>query len=161
MRIGFGYDVHQLVEDRKLIIGGVDIPFEKGLLGHSDADVLVHSIMDSILGALSLGDIGKHFPDTDNEYKDISSIELLSRVYNIMDTAGYNIGNIDATIVAQRPKIAPYIDSMKKIIAETLHMSLEDINIKATTTEWLGFVGREEGISSYSVCIINKIDIIS
>jgi 2-C-methyl-D-erythritol 2,4-cyclodiphosphate synthase len=156
LRIGFGYDVHQLVEDRELIIGGIQIPFEKGLLGHSDADVLVHAIMDSILGALALGDIGKHFPDTDNQYKDISSIELLSRVYRIMEKAGYNIGNIDATIVAQRPKIAPYIESMRKMVSDTLHMSIGDINIKATTTEWLGFVGREEGISSYSVCIINK-----
>ena len=156
MRIGFGYDVHQLVEDRKLIIGGIKIPFEKGLLGHSDADVLVHAIMDSILGALALGDIGKHFPDTDNEYKDISSIELLSRVYNMMYESGYTIGNIDATIVAQRPKIAPYIEAMRKMVSDTLHMSIDDINIKATTTEWLGFVGREEGISSYSVCIINK-----
>lgn len=156
MRIGFGYDVHQLVEDRKLIIGGIKIPFEKGLLGHSDADVLVHAIMDSILGALALGDIGKHFPDTDNEYKDISSIELLSRVYNIMYESGYSIGNIDATIVAQRPKIAPYIEAMRKMVSDTLHMSIDDINVKATTTEWLGFVGREEGISSYSVCIINK-----
>lgn len=156
MRIGFGYDVHQLVEDRKLIIGGIEIPFEKGLLGHSDADVLVHAIMDSILGALALGDIGKHFPDTDNEYKDISSIELLSRVYNMMYESGYTIGNIDATIVAQRPKIAPYIGAMRKMVSDTLHVSIDDINIKATTTEWLGFVGREEGISSYSVCIINK-----
>lgn len=156
MRIGFGYDVHQLVEDRELIIGGIKIPFEKGLLGHSDADVLVHAIMDSILGALALGDIGKHFPDTDNQYKDISSIELLSRVYRIMEESGYSIGNIDATIVAQRPKIAPYIESMRKMVSDTLHMSIDDINIKATTTEWLGFVGREEGISSYSVCIINK-----
>lgn len=156
MRIGFGYDVHQLVEDRELIIGGIKIPFEKGLLGHSDADVLVHAIMDSILGALALGDIGKHFPDTDNQYKDISSIELLSRVYRIMEKSGYSIGNIDATIVAQRPKIASYIESMRKMVSDTLHMSIDDINIKATTTEWLGFVGREEGISSYSVCIINK-----
>lgn len=156
MRIGFGYDVHQLVEDRKLIIGGIDIPFEKGLLGHSDADVLVHAIMDSILGALALGDIGKHFPDTDNKYKDISSIYLLSEVYKLVDGSDYSIGNIDATIVAQRPKIAPYIESMRKVVADTLHISIDDINIKATTTEWLGFVGREEGISSYSVCLLNE-----
>lgn len=156
MRIGFGYDVHQIVEDRKMIIGGVDIPFEKGLLGHSDADVLVHAIMDSILGALSLGDIGKHFPDTDPKYKDISSIYLLSQVYNIMDEREYVIGNIDGTIVAQRPKMAPYIEDMRKIIARTLNMSIDDINIKATTTEWLGFVGKEEGISSYSVCVLKK-----
>lgn len=157
MRIGFGYDVHQLVKDRKLIMGGVDIPFEKGLLGHSDADVLVHAIMDSILGALALGDIGKHFPDTDNKYKDISSIYLLSQVYKIMEESGYVIGNVDATVVAQRPKIAPYIESMRAIIADTLHTSIDNINIKATTTEWLGFVGREEGISSYSVSLLKRI----
>lgn len=156
MRIGFGYDVHQLVEERKLIMGGVNIPFEKGLLGHSDADVLVHAIMDSILGALAQGDIGKHFPDTDNKYKDISSIYLLSQVRELMDELDYSIGNIDATIVAQRPKIAPYIEDMRKIIADTLDTSIGNINIKATTTEWLGFVGREEGISSYSTCLLIK-----
>lgn len=156
MRIGFGYDVHQLVEERKLILGGVDIPFEKGLLGHSDADVLVHAIMDSILGALALGDIGKHFPDTDNQYKDISSVYLLSQVRVLMHKLDYNIGNIDATIVAQRPKVAPYIDNMRKIVANTLDTSIDNINIKATTTEWLGFVGREEGISSYSSCLLIK-----
>ena len=156
MRIGFGYDVHKIVKDRKMIIGGVEIPFEKGLLGHSDADVLVHAIMDSILGALALGDIGKHFPDTDPKYKDISSIYLLSEVYKLMDEKGYKIGNIDGTIVAQRPKMAGYIDDMRKIVAKTLNMHIDDINIKATTTEWLGFVGKEEGISSYSVCILKK-----
>lgn len=158
MRIGFGYDVHRLVENKKMIIGGVEIPFEKGLLGHSDADVLVHAIMDSILGALALGDIGKHFPDTDNEYKDISSIELLSRVYKLMDGKGYKIGNVDGTIVAQRPKMAGYIEDMRRAVAKTLNMHIDDINIKATTTEWLGFVGKEEGISSYSVCILKKIN---
>lgn len=156
MRIGFGYDVHQLVEGRKLILGGIDIPFEKGLLGHSDADVLIHAIMDSILGALAEGDIGKHFPDTDNKYKDISSIYLLSEVYKIMDELGYVVGNIDATVVAQRPKLAKYIESMRTKIADTLHTSIDNINIKATTTEWLGFVGREEGISSYSVSLLKK-----
>jgi 2-C-methyl-D-erythritol 2,4-cyclodiphosphate synthase len=156
MRIGFGYDVHQLVEGRKLILGGIDIPFEKGLLGHSDADVLIHAIMDSILGALAEGDIGKHFPDTDNKYKDISSIYLLSQVYKIMDELGYVVGNIDATVVAQRPKLAKYIESMRTKIADTLHTSIDNINIKATTTEWLGFVGREEGISSYSVSLLKK-----
>lgn len=156
LRIGFGYDVHKIVKDRKMIIGGVEIPFEKGLLGHSDADVLVHAIMDSILGALALGDIGKHFPDTDPKYKDISSIYLLSEVYKLMDEKGYKIGNIDGTIVAQRPKMAGYIDDMRKIVAKTLNMHIDDINIKATTTEWLGFVGKEEGISSYSVCILKK-----
>ena len=154
MRIGFGYDVHQLVEGRKLIIGGLDIPYEKGLLGHSDADVLVHSIMDSILGALALGDIGKHFPDTDGKYKDISSLLLLDRVYDTMEQSGYKIGNIDATIAAQRPKLAPYIDEMKIIIADRLKTSIENINIKATTTEKLGFEGREEGISAYSICLL-------
>lgn len=156
MRIGFGYDVHQLIEGRKLILGGIDIPFEKGLLGHSDADVLIHAIMDSILGALAEGDIGKHFPDTDNKYKDISSIYLLSQVYKIMDELGYVVGNIDATVVAQRPKLAKYIESMRTKIADTLHTSIDNINIKATTTEWLGFVGREEGISSYSVSLLKK-----
>lgn len=156
MRIGFGYDVHQLVKDRKLIIGGIDIPFEKGLLGHSDADVLVHSVMDSILGALALGDIGKHFPDTDEKYKDISSILLLSKVHELMKEHGYSIGNIDSTIAAQRPKLAPYIESMREKIANTLHTSIDNVNIKATTTEKLGFVGREEGISSYTVVLLKK-----
>lgn len=156
MKIGFGYDVHQIVEGRKMIIGGIEIPSEKGLLGHSDADVLVHAIMDSILGALALGDIGKHFPDTDMKYKDISSIYLLSEVYKLMNELGYKIGNIDGTIVAQKPKMAPYIEAMRGKIANTLNMSIEDINIKATTTEWLGFVGKEEGISSYSVCLLKK-----
>lgn len=159
MRIGFGYDVHKLVEERKLIIGGVDIPHEKGLLGHSDADVLIHAIMDSILGALALGDIGKHFPDTDEKYKDISSMDLLEKVKEIMDQEGYIIGNIDATVAAQRPKLAGFIEDMKRNIAEILDCSLGDINVKATTTEELGFVGREEGISSYSVCMLKeKID---
>ncbi len=159
MRIGFGYDVHKLVEERKLIIGGVDIPHEKGLLGHSDADVLIHAIMDSILGALALGDIGRHFPDTDEKYKDISSMDLLEKVKEIMDQEGYIIGNIDATVAAQRPKLAGFIEDMKRNIAEILDCSLGDINVKATTTEELGFVGREEGISSYSVCMLKeKID---
>ncbi|HEY8363645.1 MAG TPA: 2-C-methyl-D-erythritol 2,4-cyclodiphosphate synthase [Tissierellaceae bacterium] len=157
MRIGFGYDVHQLVEGRKLIIGGVDIPFEKGLLGHSDADVLIHAVMDSILGALALGDIGKHFPDTDDKYKDISSVYLLSQVAKLMNENGYEIGNIDAVVVAQRPKLASYIDDMRKIIAETLSTSVGNISIKATTTEYLGFEGREEGISAYSVCLLKKV----
>lgn len=156
MRIGFGYDVHQLVENRKLILGGIDIPCEKGLLGHSDADVLVHSIMDSILGALALGDIGKHFPDTDNKYKDISSILLLSKVKKIMDENGYIVGNIDATIGAEKPKLAPYIDLMREKIGDTLNTPIGNVNIKATTTEKLGFVGREEGISCYSVCLLKS-----
>ncbi|MCK9444822.1 MAG: 2-C-methyl-D-erythritol 2,4-cyclodiphosphate synthase [Tissierellaceae bacterium] len=156
MRIGFGYDVHQLAENRKLIIGGVHIPYDKGLSGHSDADVLVHAIMDSILGALALGDIGKHFPDTDMKYKDISSIYLLSKVREIMDNSGYEIGNIDATIGAQRPKLSSYIDSMREIIGDTLKTASNNINVKATTTEHLGFVGREEGISAYAVCLLQK-----
>jgi 2-C-methyl-D-erythritol 2,4-cyclodiphosphate synthase len=154
MKIGIGYDVHGLVKGRKLIIGGVEIPFEKGLLGHSDADVLIHAIMDSILGALGLGDIGKHFPDTDNQYKDISSLVLLERVYAIMAKNNYEIGNIDTIIVAQRPKLAPYIENMKRQISKVLNTSIYSINIKATTTEKLGFEGREEGISAHSVCLL-------
>lgn len=157
MRIGFGYDVHQLVENRKLILGGIDIPHNTGLLGHSDADVLIHAIMDSILGALALGDIGKHFPDTDMEYKDINSMELLGRVYNIMLENGYEIGNLDSTIAAQAPKLAPYIDEMRKNIAEVLHTSVDNISVKATTTEKLGFEGREEGISATCVCLLKKV----
>ncbi|NLY77208.1 MAG: 2-C-methyl-D-erythritol 2,4-cyclodiphosphate synthase [Tissierellia bacterium] len=158
MKVGIGYDVHRLVEGRRLIIGGVDIPFERGLLGHSDADVLTHAIMDSILGALGLGDIGKHFPDTDAEYKDISSLILLKRVYDIMKEENYTIGNIDAIIVAQRPKMAPYIEDMKEKIAGVLNVPKEKINIKATTTEMLGFVGKEEGLAAYSICSIVPID---
>lgn len=154
MKIGIGYDVHSLVKGRKLIIGGVEIPFEKGLLGHSDADVLVHAIMDSILGALGLGDIGKHFPDTDNQYKDISSLILLETVYNIMIGSNYNIGNIDTIVVAQRPKLAPYIEDMRKEISKVLNIPISNLNIKATTTEKLGFEGREEGISAHSICIL-------
>lgn len=159
MRIGFGYDVHQLVEGRKLILGGVEIENNNiGLLGHSDADVLIHSIMDSIFGALALGDIGKHFPDTDPEYKNISSMILLNRVYETMKVEGYLVGNIDATIGAQAPKLAPYIDEMRKNIAEVLNTDIKNINIKATTTEELGFVGRKEGMSSYSVSLLKSID---
>lgn len=157
MKIGIGYDVHQLVEKRKLIIGGVEIPYEKGLLGHSDADVLVHAIMDSILGALSLGDIGKHFPDTDNQYKDISSLILLERVYNIMVEAQYSVGNIDTVIVAQRPKLAPFIENMRHNIADVLKIHPSSINIKATTTEQLGFEGRGEGIGAHSVCLLKPL----
>lgn len=157
MRIGIGYDVHKLVEGRKLIVGGVEIPYEKGLLGHSDADVLIHAINDSILGAMALGDIGKHFPDTDMEYKDISSMILMDRVYKIMVDNGYEIGNIDSIIVAQRPKFAPYIDAMREKIANALHTSIENVSVKATTTEELGFEGRKEGISSKCVCILNNL----
>ena len=154
MRVGIGYDVHKLVEKRKLIIGGVEIPHDKGLLGHSDADVLIHAIMDSILGALGLGDIGKHFPDTDEKYKDISSMVLLEEVCNIMSANGYKIGNIDSIIVAQSPKIAPYIDTMKENIARVLNVSIDNINIKATTTEELGFEGNKKGMSAHSVCML-------
>lgn len=158
MRIGIGYDVHKLVDDRKLFIGGVEIPYEKGLLGHSDADVLIHAIMDSILGALALRDIGYHFPDTDNEYKDIDSKILLKRVYEIMKGKNYKIGNIDSVIACQKPKLAPYIDDMKKVIAEILNTDVENISIKATTTEKLGFIGRGEGISSEAVCLLERDD---
>lgn len=154
MKIGIGYDVHKLVEGRKLIIGGVEIPYEKGLLGHSDADVLVHAIMDSILGALGLGDIGKHFPDDDIQYKDISSLVLLERVYNIMSQSNYRIGNIDGIIIAEKPKMAPYIEDMKKNMAKILRIPLSRINIKATTTEKLGFEGRGEGIGAQSICLL-------
>lgn len=159
MRIGFGYDVHKLVENRKLIIGGVTIPYGKGLLGHSDADVLVHSIMDSILGALALGDIGKHFPDTDMAYKDISSMKLLEKVYNIMSENGYEVGNIDATVAAENPKLAPFILDMRENISRILNTPIENISIKATTTEKLGFVGKGEGISSYCVCLLKQLTI--
>lgn len=156
MKIGIGYDVHKLVRNTDLIVGGVKIEHEKGLLGHSDADVLTHAIMDSILGALSLGDIGKQFPDTSPEFKDANSINLLKKVYESMYDKGYIIGNIDAVIVAQRPKMAPYIIDMRKVISDTLNTSIENINIKATTTEELGFEGRKEGISSHSVCLLIK-----
>lgn len=158
MRIGIGYDVHKLVEGRRLIVGGVEIPHEVGLLGHSDADVLVHAINDSILGAMALGDIGKHFPDTCHIYKDISSIILMERVYELMTNNGYEIGNVDSVIVAQRPKFAKYIDAMRKNIAKALHTSVDNISVKATTTEELGFEGRKEGISAKSVCILNEIN---
>ncbi|SDZ25644.1 2-C-methyl-D-erythritol 2,4-cyclodiphosphate synthase [Proteiniborus ethanoligenes] len=158
MKIGIGYDVHKLVENRKLIIGGIHIPHERGLLGHSDADVLVHAIMDSILGALALGDIGKHFPDTDNSYKDIDSMLLLAKTYNLMVECGYEIGNVDCVIAAQRPKLAPYIDSMRENMARVLNTDKSNINIKATTTEKLGFEGREEGISTQVVCLLKNRD---
>jgi len=157
MRIGIGFDVHQLVEGRKLILGGVTIPFEKGLLGHSDADVLVHAINDALLGACALGDIGKHFPDTDPAYKDISSIKLLKRVKNLLSVHGYKVVNIDSVICAERPKLAPYIDEIRKNIAETLSIAVDRVSVKATTTEGLGFEGKGEGISAQAVCLIEKI----
>ncbi|WP_102401676.1 2-C-methyl-D-erythritol 2,4-cyclodiphosphate synthase [Haloimpatiens massiliensis] len=154
MRIGMGYDVHKLVENRKLILGGVEIAYEKGLLGHSDADVLIHAIMDSLLGAAALGDIGKHFPDTDKSFKDISSILLLQKVGELIKHKGYTIVNIDATIIAQKPKMAPHIESMRINISNALNISIDQINVKATTEEGLGFTGRQEGISSQSICLI-------
>lgn len=158
MRIGLGYDVHKLVEGRKLIIGGVDVPHEKGLLGHSDADVLVHAVMDSILGALALGDIGKHFPDNDEKYRGADSIKLLEFVYNLIREKKYIIGNIDCTIIAQSPKMAPHIENMRKNIAKALNTDIENINVKATTEEGLGFTGAKEGIAAQSVCLLVKVD---
>lgn len=156
MRVGIGYDVHKLTEGRKLILGGVDIPHEKGLLGHSDADVLVHAIMDALLGAAAMGDIGRHFPDNDNSFKDINSMVLLKNVYELLLKEDYIISNIDATLVCQKPKLAPYIEDMKKNIASVLSLDENQVNIKATTTETLGFEGRKEGISSHAVCLIYK-----
>lgn len=155
MRIGMGYDVHKLVEDRKLIMGGVEIPYEKGLLGHSDADVLLHAIMDALLGAAALGDIGKHFPDTDPQYKGISSIELLKNVGRLLEEKHFIIDNIDATIIAQRPKMRPYIDQMRENIAKALSIDIGQINVKATTEEGLGFTGNGEGISSQAICMLS------
>lgn len=156
IRIGTGYDVHKLVENRDLFVGGVKIPHDKGLLGHSDADVLLHAIMDSILGALAKGDIGRHFPDTSNEFKDIDSKILLARVYETLKSEGYEIGNIDATIIAQAPKFMPYIPEMVEIVASILHTEISNVNIKATTEEKLGFTGRKEGISAQAVCLIKR-----
>ena len=154
MRIGMGYDVHKLVEGRKLILGGVEIPYEKGLLGHSDADVLLHAIMDALLGAAALGDIGKHFPDTDPAYKGISSIRLLEHVADLLEEHQFLIENIDATIIAQRPKMRPYIDTMRENIAKALKIESDQINVKATTEEGLGFTGSGEGISSQAICLV-------
>ncbi len=158
MRIGMGYDVHRLVEDRKMILGGVEIPFEKGLLGHSDADVLTHAIMDSLLGAAALGDIGKHFPDTDPAYKGISSIKLLEHVGALLEENLYLIGNIDATIIAQRPKVGPYREQMRENIAKALKIPVDKVSIKATTEEGLGFTGREEGIAAQSIALLETVD---
>ncbi len=158
MRIGSGYDVHKLVEGRKLIIGGVHVPHETGLLGHSDADVLVHAVMDSILGALALGDIGKHFPDTDEKYKGADSIKLLEFVYNLIKDKGYVIGNIDCTIIAQSPKMAPHIQNMRENICKALITDINNINVKATTEEGLGFTGSKQGIAAQSICLLVKVD---
>lgn len=155
-RFGMGYDVHQLVENRKLIIGGVDIPYEKGLLGHSDADVLLHAISDALLGAAALGDIGKHFPDTDPRYKGADSLKLLEEIGNLLAENGYVVGNVDATIVAQKPKMLPHIPQMRENIARVLHVDIDQINVKATTEEHLGFTGSGQGISSYAVAGIER-----
>lgn len=155
-RIGQGYDSHRLVEKRKLILGGVDIPSEKGLLGHSDADVLVHAIMDALLGAMALGDIGKHFPDTSKEFEGISSLVLLSRVKNIMDEHSYYLVNLDSTLVLQKPKISPYIEKMRENIAKALDADIEQISIKATTEEEMGFCGRGEGAKAMAVVLLAK-----
>ena len=157
MRIGHGYDVHQLVEGRKLILGGAEIPFEKGLLGHSDADVLIHAIIDALLGACACGDIGTLFPDSSPSWKDIASTKLLQLTYTRITDAGYAFVNLDATIIAQRPKLAPYIPLMRDNIASILHTPLDTISVKATTEEHLGFTGRGEGISAHAVCLLRKI----
>ena len=153
MRIGMGYDVHRLTEGRKLILGGVDIPYEKGLLGHSDADVLIHAVMDALLGAAGLDDIGKHFPDTDERYRGISSIRLLEYVRELLKAQGLAVGNIDATVIAQRPKMRPYIDQMRKNMADALEIPVE--NVKATTEEGLGFTGEGLGIAAQAICLIS------
>lgn len=157
MRIGMGYDVHRLSAGRKLIMGGVDIPYEKGLLGHSDADVLIHAIMDALLGAAALGDIGSHFPDTDPAYEGISSIRLLEHVGKLLSDHGYKIGNIDATIIAQKPKMRPHIDQMRDNISNALKIRPDQVGVKATTEEGLGFTGSGEGISAHAVCLLEQI----
>ena len=157
MRIGTGYDVHRLTEGRLLILGGVTIPYEKGLLGHSDADVLVHAIMDALLGAAALGDIGKHFPDSEAEYKGISSMKLLSHVRNLLEQNGYLVGNIDSTVVAQAPKLAPFLPQMIENIAEVLGIAPSQVSVKATTEERLGFTGSGEGIAAQAVCLLHSV----
>lgn len=157
MRIGHGYDVHRLVEGRKLILGGVEIPFEKGLDGHSDADVLVHAVMDALLGAAALGDIGKLFPDNDDAYLGADSVELLKKVRTVLQEHGWKPGNLDATVIAQRPKLAPYIDTMRKRIADALETDAENVSVKATTEERLGFTGSGEGIAAHAVCLIERV----
>lgn len=155
-RIGQGYDVHQLVEGRPLIIGGVEIPYEKGLLGHSDADVLLHVITDALLGAIGEGDLGKHFPDTDQAFKDADSKELLKKAWGLAKEKGYRLGNVDATIIAQKPKMAPHIESMRAVVSVLFEAERDQVNIKATTTEKLGFTGRGEGIAAQAVILIEK-----
>lgn len=156
MRVGMGYDVHRLVEGRDLIVGGVKIPHSLGLLGHSDADVLLHAVMDALLGAAALGDIGKHFPDTDPQYAGISSVKLLAHVGKLLEESGYVVENIDATIIAQKPKMRPYIAQMEETIAKTLGISLGQVNVKATTEEGLGFTGIEQGISAQAICALTS-----
>lgn len=158
MRVGFGYDVHRLAEERKLILGGVEIPYEKGLLGHSDADVLVHAVMDAMLGAAGMGDIGRHFPDRDNQYKGIDSMILLQKVTELLTEAGYMVNNIDVTIVAQRPKLAGFIPQMEANLAKAVKVEEHAVNVKATTTEKLGFEGEGLGMSAYAVCTIKQIE---
>ena len=158
MRVGMGYDVHRLVEERRLILGGVEIPYEKGLLGHSDADVLLHAIMDAMLGAAALGDIGRHFPDTDPAYKGADSMVLLQACREKLRAAGYRVHNLDALICAQAPKMAPHIDTMRANIARALQLDVDAVNVKATTTERLGFVGDGSGISAYAVCLLEACD---
>ena len=159
IRVGMGYDVHKLTEDRDLILGGVKIPWEKGLLGHSDADVVVHAIMDALLGAAALRDIGRHFPDTDPQYKGISSIKLLQHVGKLLEEHMYVINNIDATIIAQKPKLLPYIDTMIENVAKALHLEVDQVNIKATTEEGLGFTGSMEGISAQAICALTHVPV--
>lgn len=156
MRIGHGYDVHRLAENRKLIIGGVEIPYSLGLLGHSDADVLLHAVCDSLLGACALGDIGKHFPDTDERYKDINSLFLLKNVGGLLKKNGYRVINIDSTVIAQAPKISPFIEEMRKNIADALSIDISFVSVKATTEEGLGFTGKGEGISAHSICLVEN-----
>ena len=157
MRIGQGYDVHRLVEGRRLVLGGVDIPWEKGLLGHSDADVLTHAVMDALLGAAGLGDIGKHFPDTDPAYKGADSLKLLERVVVLMEERGFAVGNVDATVLAQRPKLAPYIPKMRENLARVMGVDPSRVNVKATTEEGLGFTGSGEGMAAHAVALIEEI----
>lgn len=156
MRVGMGYDVHKLTEGRDLILGGVTIPWEKGLLGHSDADVLIHAVMDALLGAAALGDIGKHFPDTDPAYKGISSLKLLEHVMCLLKRNGFSVGNVDAVIIAQKPKMAPHIPQIRKNLAEAMGIPEGRVNVKATTEEGLGFTGRGEGIASQAVCLLEE-----
>lgn len=154
MRIGHGYDVHKLAQDRKLILGGVDIPYEKGLLGHSDADVLTHAVMDALLGALALGDIGQHFPDTDPRYEGADSLQLLSHVVQLISAQGFQLGNVDATILAQAPKLAPHIPAMRENLARSMGVDVSQVSVKATTEEGLGFTGQKEGVAAHAVALL-------